>query len=310
MRVDVLGKVDAWQQRHRGVAFVYAVQKKFSDDRGGYLSALITYYGFLSLFPGVLAAFTIVAYVLAGDSSAINSLEKHIGSYPIIGTAAQELKGARLQGSPVALAAGIGGLLWGATGLARALQFAMDEAWNVPVKDRPGFLDRLWRTFAWYVVFGIGIVASTFVASLGSWLHWSGGIFTSTCAALVLNVALFFASFWLLSPSVALRDMVPGAIVAGVVWTGLTGVGIGLTHKLAHTNSLYGTFGPVIGLLAFLYVVARITLYSVEANAVRAQHLWPRSLTQRELSPADRRQLEYLARKEERVAKETVTVHS
>ena len=304
----MLGKVDEWQQRYPAVAFLYAVQKKFGDDRGGYLAALITYYAFLSIFPLLLATFTVVAYVLAGDSSAIATLEKHIGSYPILGTAAQQLRGAKLHGSPIALIVGVLGLLWGATGLAQAIQFSMDEAWNIPAKDRPGFVDRLWRTFAWYGVFGLGFVASTFVASLGSWLHWAGGIFLSTLLALVLNVGLFLVSFWILTPSVAIRKMVPGAIVAGAVWTFLTGVGIGMTHKLAHSNALYGTFAPVLGLLAFLYLGARITLYSVEANAVRAEHLWPRSLTNRELSKADRQQLVNLAKKEERLPKETVSV--
>lgn len=308
MVVDLLGKLDRWQQRYLVVAFVFAVQKKFSDDRGGYLAALITYYAFLSIFPLLLAAFTVVAYVLAGDNSTITTLEKHIGSYPIIGTAAQQLKGAKLHGSPLALIVGVLGLLWGTTGLAQSVQFAMDEAWNIPAKDRPGFVARLWRTFAWYAVFGLGMVASTFVASLGSWLHWSGGFVLSTLGALVLNIVLFLVSFWLLTPTVAVRDMVPGAILAGAVWTFLTGVGIGLSHKLSHANALYGTFAPVLGLLAFLYLAARITMYSVEANAVRSEHLWPRSLTNRELSPADRKQLENLAKKTERLAKETVSV--
>jgi len=306
--VDLLAKVDGWQQRHKVTAFLFAVQKKFGDDRGGYLAALITYYGFLSIFPLLLAAFTIVAYVLAGDTSAISSLEKHIGSYPILGTAAKELSGKKLQGSPVALAAGILALLWGATGLAQAAQFTMDEAWNLPAKDRPGFVQRLWRSFAWYGVFGLGIVASTFVASLGSWLHLLGGLAVSTLMALILNVAIFLVSFWILSPGISIGANFPGAVAAGTVWTFLTGVGIGLTHKLAHTNALYGTFAPVLGLLALIYLAARISIYSIEANAVRAQHLWPRSLTNKELSDADRRQLVNLARREERLPKENVSV--
>ena len=306
--MDLLSKIDCWQQRHRVAAFVFAVQKKYGDDRGGYLAALITYYAFLSVFPLLLAAFTIVAYVLAGDASAIHSLEKHIGSYPILGSAANQLAGKKLQGSPVALTVGVLGLLYGATGLAQAAQFTMEQAWNIPAKDRPGFLPRLARSLAWYVVFGLGIVASTFVASLGSWLHWSGGLALSTLVALVLNIGLFFVSFWILSSRVSVRDMVPGAIVAGTVWTFLTGIGIGLTHKLAHANSLYGTFAPVLGLLAFLYLAATITIYSVEASAVRAQHLWPRSLTNKELSEADRRQLSNLATREARLEGEKVSV--
>lgn len=301
--------LDRLQRRYRVVAFLWAVQKKYSDDRGGYLSALITYYTFLSIFPLLLAAFTVVAYVLAGDRSAVDSLEQHVGSYPIIGTAAEQLRGKSLQGSPIALVFGVAGLIWGAQGLAQTAQFTMDEAWNVANKERPGFLPRLGRTFAWYTLFGLGVLVSTFVSSVGSWRHWSGGPALSTLAAFVIDIGLFCASFWILSPrGVAVKDLLPGAVVAGAMWSVLTGVGVGLAHNLAHTNALYGTFAPILGFLAFIYLTARITILSIEANVVRLFHLWPRSLNNKDLSAADRRQLASLVAKEERVEAETVQV--
>ncbi len=33
-----------------------------------------------------------------------------------------------------------------------------------------------------------------------------------------------------------------------------------------------------LGLLSFLYLAARLTVYAAETNVVRARHLWPRSL--------------------------------
>jgi YihY family inner membrane protein len=309
-RMDkLIARLDELQRRHKVIAFVWAVQKKFGDDRGGNLAALVTYYGFVSVFPLLLAAFTIVAYVLAGDRSAVTALEKHIGSYPIIGSAASELRGKTLHGSPIALAAGVLGLIWGALGLAQTAQFTMDEAWNVANKVRPGFVSRLVRSFLWYVVFGVGVVASTFVSSLGSWLHWSGGPVLSTLLAYVINIGLFSASFWILSPpGVAVKDLLPGAILAGAVWTTLTGVGVGLAHLLAHSNALYGTFAPILALLAFIYLSARITILGIEANVVLFNHLWPRSLTDKDLSAADRQQLANLAAREERVPPEKVKV--
>jgi YihY family inner membrane protein len=307
--MDSLERVDAFQRRHRVAAFVYAVQKKFGDDNGGYLAALITYYGFLSIFPLLLAGFTIAAYALSGDSGAVHAVEKHLGAYPILGPAAQELEGKKLQGSPVALVAGVLGLLWGATGLAQAVQHTMDEAWNVPVAERKGMVPRLVRGFSWYAVFALGIVASTFLTSLGSIFNWAGGPVLSALIALVLNMALFWVSFWIVSPpGTNLRQLMPGAVFAGLVWTILTTVAIGLTHRLAHTNTLYGSFAPVLALLAFLYLAARITIYSVEANVVAAERLWPRSLTNKDLGPADRKQLTNLARRSRTVAAETVTV--
>ncbi|HEY3810863.1 MAG TPA: YihY/virulence factor BrkB family protein [Acidimicrobiales bacterium] len=302
-------KLDALQQRHRVTAFVYAVQKKYSDDRGGFLAALVAFYGFLSIFPLLLAAFTVVAYVLSGDTSTIQSIEKHLGSYPILGQAITELEGKRLQGSPLALIAGVLGLVWGAMGLSQAAEHTMSEAWNIPQRDRPRFVPRLLIGLEWYAIFGLGFVASTFVASMGSIFGWAGGPALSALLALALNVGLFVTSFWVLSPKVTtVAELLPGAVLAGTVWTVLTGVGIGLTQRLAHANSLYGTFGPVLGLLAFLYLAARVTIYGIELNVVRAEQLWPRSLTGQDLTAADRTQLASLARRQERTPGQAVEV--
>jgi uncharacterized BrkB/YihY/UPF0761 family membrane protein len=304
----LIDRLDRLQRRWRPTAFIFAVQKKYSDDRGGYLAALVTYYGFISVFPLLLAAFTIVAYALAGHPETVRSLERHIGSYPIIGTAAADLEGRTLHGSPLALIVGVGGLVWGAMGLSQAMQHTMGQAWNVAEKDRPGFGPRLLRGIGWYCIFGVGVVASTFVASLGTALGLPGGLVLSEVEALVINLLLFSASFWILSPPAPLPKLLPGACFAGFVWTVLTGVGIGLTHHLAHSNALYGTFAPVLGLLALLYLAARLSIYAVEANVVAADRLWPRSLSGRDLTAADRRQLACLAERQRRVEGQRVSV--
>jgi membrane protein len=102
--------------------------------------------------------------------------------------------------------------------------------------------------------------------------------------------------------------LLPGAAVAGVIWTALNGVGVGLTHRLAHANPLYGSFAGVLGLLAFIYLTARLTLYCTEANVVAAEHLWPRSLLKDAPTDADRQQLENVARRENRNPEATVKV--
>lgn len=306
----VLDRVDRFQQSRRPLAFCFAVNQKYSDDRGGYLAALITYYGFLSIFPLMLAFFTIVAYVLPPHSSTVHTLETHLGSYPIIGESIASLSTNHLNGSALALAVGILGLMWGGQGLAQTLQFAMAEVWNVPNRDRPGFVPRLLTGLKWYATFGIGFLASTFVNSLGSIFNWgAAGPVLSALLALVVNVGLFTASFMILSPhKTSWRVVLPGAAFAGLIWTILTGVGIGLLKSMAHSNVLYGTFGTTLGLLAFLYLAARIALYAAEANVVAHRHLWPRAMRNSPQTPADVRQLEGMARREERVKEQVVSV--
>ena len=60
--------------------------------------------------------------------------------------------------------------------------------------------------------------------------------------------------------------------------------------------------------LALLYLAARVTIYAIEANVVLAKRLWPRSLTSKDLSPADKEQLINLARREERAKKQLIHV--
>jgi hypothetical protein len=42
---DRLHELDRFQQRHRGLSFLAAVVKKFSEDQASQLAALIAYYG-------------------------------------------------------------------------------------------------------------------------------------------------------------------------------------------------------------------------------------------------------------------------
>ena len=80
---------DGYQQRHVWLAFPYAVIKKYGDDRGGYLAALIAYYGFLSLFPMLLLMVTVLGIALSGNVDLQAKLvDSALGQFPIIGRAA------------------------------------------------------------------------------------------------------------------------------------------------------------------------------------------------------------------------------
>jgi hypothetical protein len=68
--MGVTAVLDRFQRRHTWLGFPVAVVYKFIDDQGGYLASLITYYGFLSLFPLMLLLVSVLGYTLEGDCSA------------------------------------------------------------------------------------------------------------------------------------------------------------------------------------------------------------------------------------------------
>ncbi len=63
---------------------------------------------------------------------------------------------------------------------------------------------------------------------------------------------------------------------------------------------MYGVFGVVLGLLAWLYLQAQFTLYAVEANVVSVRRLWPRSLAPPPFTPEDLRAFDMYAKMQER----------
>ncbi len=83
-------------------------------------------------------------------------------------------------------------------------------------------------------------------------------------------------------------DLFPGATVASLGFTLLITVGSGLIqHQLRHSSATYGQFSVVIGLVGFLFLLAKITLYAAELNPVLARHIWPRSILDDNPTEAD-----------------------
>ena len=119
------------------------------------------------------------------------------------------------------------------------------------------------------------------------------GCIGGVLVALFFNLLLFFTAFRLLtSDEVKTRDLIPGVIVGAVLWQILQHVGgYYVDHVVRHAKQTSGLFAFVLGLLAWLYLGAQVTLVAAEVNVVRARRLWPRSFFSDPLLDADRRAL-------------------
>jgi YihY family inner membrane protein len=292
-------KADTAQQSVRPIAFAVGVFKKFGDDRGGSLAALLTFYGFLSLFPLLLLLVTILGFFGGSEHSFVQRVENSAFSqFPVVGTKlSTNIHG--LQGRSIfGLVVGILFVLWGSQGALQTAQFAQAEIWNIPGVARPSFLARLGRTASMMVVLGLFLLASTILAGLVTIGHHGGwAVVGAVVVSLAVNIGLFVVAFRLLTPKqIPWRDMVPGAIVGAVGWTALQYLGgVLVEHSLRNTSKEYGTFALVLGLISFLYLAAQVTLYAAELNVVRVRHLWPRGMVQPPLTAADKEVLTSIA---------------
>jgi membrane protein len=282
----VVHAVDAWQRKHRWLGFPLAVIYKFADDQGTYLTALITYYGFLSLFPLLLLLVTILGFVLQHDAGLqARVVDSTLAQLPIIGSQLGHNVHA-LKGSGFGLAAGIVGTLYGCLGAAGALQNAFAKVWAVPRNERPDPIALRLRGLLLLLVLGAGVLVTTALSALTTSAGALGATvgtalaITAVPLGTLANFALFMLAFRVLTVNdVDTRQLRIGAGVAAVGWQLLQLLGTYLvTRLLTGAPAAYGTFGLVLGLIGWIYLLSLVIVLAAEVNVVAHRHLWPRAL--------------------------------
>ncbi len=312
---ELVGRLDDFQQGHRVVAVVVGVIKKFGDDNAGTLVVNLAYSGFVALFPLLLVMVTVLGLVLADDPSARHAvLSSTFSRFPVVGSQLSHNIHALRRSSVVGLVVGLIGLLWGSMALAQSGQFAMAQIWNLPGDERPGFAARLLRSVGFLAVLASGLVLGTFLSGFSTFGTRLGLGWAEPVAAVVLgaavNVTQFLLAYRMLTPkSVSTRQLLAGSILGGLGWTALQALGGYLVgHQLRGAGAVYGMFAIVLGLLAWLYLGCQVVVYSAELNVVLHRRLWPRSLRQPALTPADRESLRLQAAQTRQVVGQKVEV--
>lgn len=277
----MLAWLDHLQQRSRVAGFVLAVIYKYVDDQANYLAALITYYAFVSLFPLLLLLTTALGVVLAGRpewrEDIVNSA---MSQFPLLSD--QLNQPGSLSGGTTAVVVGIAGALYGGLGVGQALQNAMDTVWAVPRFVRPDPIRSRVRSLMLLIVLGSALIATTLLTALGKvstslGILGTGGV---VVASLVLNTAVCVVAFRVTTArSLTYTEVLPGAVLAAVLWQMLQWFGAAYVARVAASASVTNSvFAIVLGLLAFLYLVSTSLLVCAEINAVRVDRLHPRAL--------------------------------
>jgi YihY family inner membrane protein len=303
-------RVDDFQQRHAVIAFPFAVAKKFGDDRAGYLAALIAYYAFWSIFPLLFAFVSILGLVLKHNPGLYdNVVNGTLRSFPLIG---KQIASHTPPRSVVAIVIGSVVAIWAGLSVLSAMQNAMNDVWDLPLKDRPNFVFNRLRSLLMLALFGTLTVTAIFLTGIGG---TSGSVpvvwrVAGVAISLVLNWVLYMVGFRVLTNrDLSWRDVFPGAVFGAALWTALQTFGNYLvTHQMAKASDTYGSFALVIGLLFWFYLAAQLSVYAAEINVVRSKRLWPRSLMQPPLSEGDKRAYEQMAQVEQRRPEESVAV--
>jgi len=284
--------IDAYQRHHVWLSLPYAITKKFSDDGGGHLAALMTYYGFLSLFPLFIVATAFAQIVSQGNLELKDRILSGVTSYfPAIGDSlAASLHTSSRTG--IALFLGLLVAFYGARGIADSVQNALHVVWAVPRKKRAGFPLSMLRSFGIIIFAGLGLLISAILSGYAANLSYS---FPLRIAIGTIGFIILFAVFWGIftyGSSARKRPIanIPGALIAAVMLQFLQAIGTYLITSQLHRHSgLNAQFGVVLVLFFWIYLQAQVFIFALEYNTVRAHRLYPRALDEANPTDADKR---------------------
>ena len=250
-------------------------------------ASVLAFFGFLSIFPLLLAATTILGFLLEGNEDLQQRIiDGALADIPVLG---QQLEAdpTSLSGNWWALIIGLGGALWSATKAFVALQGAQDDIWEVDVDHRDAMHEQRGKALLGLLFIGAAQIGSVVITTLVNAAGLPGaGRIALLAATLTINISMLAAMFrYLTAAEPTWRDVWPGAVIAGLLYSALQYFGTGIVREI--TNKARDTSGPfalVLGLVTWLSLLSIAALMSTEFNAALVRH---REGSLARLQPAD-----------------------
>ncbi|HET8599728.1 MAG TPA: YihY/virulence factor BrkB family protein [Segeticoccus sp.] len=304
----VTDRADDFQQRHSALAVPVAVVRKFGEDKSTNLASMIAFWAFFSLIPLLLLFITLLGFFLPGSTKA-QVLKNVARMFPLLDASTV----AGLSGSWWALIVGAVSALWSGLAVVRTTQFAFNSVWEVPRSDQPKLVEQIGRSVAVLTAIGGGLVLSTLITGFVSGASASLGLgllgrIVGFAIAILLDVGLFIAAFRLLTDrDVTVRDVLPGAVLSGLVFWVLQSLSSFIISRHLHSaQGTYGNFATVITILWWFYLQSIVTLLGAQLNVVLAERLHPRGLVNAPKTDADQRAYQAYAEERKYHAEEEV----
>ena len=279
LRTGATRRWQALQQARPAVAHLVAAFRHYQANHGNDLAAAITYFSFLALFPLILLGVSVTGFVLASRPELQGQLFDSVSSNlpgPSGDTVRRMIQGAIDTRAGVGLL-GLAGVLLAGLGWVGNLRTAIDVVWGIPASKRPYLAKKaadglVLAGLGVGVVLSVGLTAGGTAASglvlRGLGLDGVSGAGAATwCLGILLGIAGSTVIFgWLMVRLPDVRVPLPIALRA----TLLAAAGfevlklIGTFYIARITGSPTGAVvGPVVGVLVWIYLVARYQLYCV-----------------------------------------------
>jgi membrane protein len=262
--------------RHEWLDHLSRTGERYFQQRGNHFAAAVTFFSVLTAVPLLMVAFGVAGYVLWLNPTLLDDLRDAITAavpgalsdavIPFVDEAVAQRNAV----------AGLGLLaaLWSGIWWTSNLREAVSAQWALPAL-KPTSVARFWHDLRVLVVLGVTLLGSISVSVLATGVLDVGlvrlglsdrgaGTVVPAVAALLLGLGTgFLVFYWVLTRLP--RTAVPrrGTVRAALV--GALGFEVLKQATALSVGSVSGTaggavFGPLLGLLLFLYLVARFAL--------------------------------------------------
>lgn len=251
---------------------------RYNDRSGDRLAGAVTFFGFLSFFPLFAFAYGVIG-VIGSHDQRLRGYLRHAVVSLLPGVGHQlDLQAIHPRSTGVvALVA----LLFTGIGWIDALRESLREIWLSPM-DKGNFIMKKLAAVGVMAALGVALLASVAVSSLATsatraMLHGLGlehvvgaGValrVLSVLVALLFDVVIFLVMFARLSgTSQPWRRLLPGSLLAAIGFEVLKLVGTYLVARTTH-NPVYGTFAVEAGMLVWMNLAIRFTLFAAAWTA-------------------------------------------
>ena len=269
---------------HRVGQIAITSARKWIDDRAPSMGAALAYYTAFSLAPLLVIVIAIVGLSM-GHDAAQAAIVAQLGD--LIGESGGKAVEGMLQATSdlgtgsLALGIGLATLLLGATTAFAELQDDLDRIWDV----EPTAASGIWNLVRTRLLsFGmvlcvaflltVSLVVNAGIAVVGQ--HMFGGteavLQALNLMASVFVITILFAAIYKFLPNtpIAWRDVWEGALITSILFA-IGKLLIGLYIGKSSVASAFGSAGPFVALMVWIYYSTQVFLFGAEVTCVVAK---------------------------------------
>jgi membrane protein len=245
-------------------------------------SAAMSYFGLMALFPALLLMFAISNKLAAGSQLLTHAVDVYPGSSKFLRDTIQAFSNLGLG----AIVTCIVIVLWAGSWVFAVIERALNRIWNtIPRTFWHGRALTVGMVGLVGLLLAVSVVITSFLVALREMaerfsprqierytlLASVGSAFWQVLFAVVsylVTVVLFVLIYrFMPKAEVTLRDTLPGAFLAGLLWE-LAKYIFAASLGYFHYDQIYGSVGAVVAVLTWSYVSSLILLFGAQLTAV------------------------------------------